>query len=258
LGLFFYGSAWVKQLFLVGIGTGNPAHLTLQALRTLNAVDVILIPRKGDSKADLAELRRSICAEMISNSNVRLVEFDLPTRDEATPDYVQRVEDWHDGIAKVWVDALARTHGTKEKVALLVWGDPSLYDSTLRIAARLQPNPQITVIPGITSLQGLTAAHAIPLNDLAAPFTVTTGRQLRDKGWPKGVKRIAVMLDGECSFQSIPQSDVTIWWAAFVGMPNQTILSGPLTDTAQKIVETRKAMRAEHGWIMDIYILQQT
>lgn len=248
----------MKQLFLIGIGTGNPEHLTLQAIRTLNAADVILIPRKGETKADLAEIRRAICSDVLTNPRTRIVEFDLPMRDEATPSYVQRVEDWHDRIAEVWTEALAGTHSPKERVALLVWGDPSLYDSTLRIAARLNPQPQITVIPGITSLQGLTAAHAIPLNDLAAPFTITTGRQLRENGWPKGSDRIAVMLDGECSFTSVPSKDVTIWWAAYVGMPQETTLSGPLETLAAQIIETRRALRAQHGWIMDIYILGLT
>jgi precorrin-6A synthase len=245
----------MKTLVLVGIGTGNPEHLTLQAIRALNAADVILIPRKGESKADLAETRRAICAEVVKNPATRMVEFDLPIRDETTSDYVQRVEDWHDQIAKVWADTLAQTSGPKNRVALLVWGDPSLYDSTLRIAARLTPRPEITVVPGITSLQGLTAAHAIPLNDLAAPFTVTTGRQLRDHGWPQGSNRIAVMLDGACSFTQIAPQSITIWWTAYVGMPQQTSLSGPLAETAPLIVETRKKLRADHGWIMDIYIL---
>ncbi|WP_022702839.1 precorrin-6A synthase (deacetylating) [Pseudorhodobacter ferrugineus] len=248
----------MKDLFLVGIGTGNPEHITLQAIRTLNAVDVVLIPRKGDSKADLAEIRREICAEVVTNPATRIVEFDLPTRDEATPDYLQRVEDWHDRIATVWAETLARTDGPKARVALLVWGDPSLYDSTLRIASRLTPRPAITVIPGITSLQGLTAAHAIPLNDLAAPFTVTTGRQLRDGGWPAGSDRIAVMLDGECSFTDVATENTTIWWAAYVGMPQQTTLSGPLAETGPKIIETRKILRAAHGWVMDIYILDRS
>lgn len=248
----------MKNLFLVGIGTGNPEHITLQAIRTLNSVDVILIPRKGDSKADLAETRRAICAEVVTNPDTRIVEFDLPTRDEATADYIQRVEDWHDRIAAVWRETLAQTAPPKSRVALLVWGDPSLYDSTLRIASRLTPRPEITVIPGITSLQGLTAAHAMPLNDLAAPFTVTTGRQLRDAGWPAGSDRIAVMLDGECSFTHLPPESTKIWWAAYVGMPQETAISGPLAETAPKIIEARKKLRAAHGWIMDIYILDRT
>ncbi len=36
------------QLTLIGIGTGNPDHLTLEAVRAINAQDLILIPRKGE------------------------------------------------------------------------------------------------------------------------------------------------------------------------------------------------------------------
>ncbi|TMV58004.1 precorrin-6A synthase (deacetylating), partial [Thioclava sp. BHET1] len=142
----------------------------------------------------------------------------------------------------------------KEKIALLVWGDPSLYDSTLRIAARL--DLPVTVIPGITSLQALTAAHAIPINGIGAPFTVTTGRQLRDHGWPEGAETIAVMLDGGCAFQCLPPEGIHIWWGAYVGMAEQIIRSGPLAEAGPGILATRAEARAAHGWIMDIYILR--
>ncbi len=247
----------MKSLVLIGIGTGNPDHLTLQAIKALNAADIILIPRKGEEKAELAEIRRTICSDLLSNHTTRLVEFDLPERDPSISDYVQRVENWHDAIAEVWTRTIQATTPPHNSIALLVWGDPSLYDSTLRIASRLHPLPKISVVPGVTSLQGLTAAHAIPLNDLAAPFTITTGRQLRDAGWPQGSDRIAVMLDGENSFQHISPDGVTIWWGAYVGMPQQTILAGPLKDTGPAIVQTRKDLRHKHGWIMDIYILQR-
>ncbi|TMV36774.1 precorrin-6A synthase (deacetylating), partial [Thioclava sp. BHET1] len=77
----------MSALSLIGIGTGNPEHLTLQAIRAMNAADLILIPRKGAGKADLAELRRTICAEVLTDPGVRIVEFDLPVRDAANPDY---------------------------------------------------------------------------------------------------------------------------------------------------------------------------
>ena len=220
------------ELSLVGIGTGNPEHLTLQAIRALKAADLIIVPRKS-GKDDLAELRLSICAELAPN--VALREFDLPSRDPAEPDYAKRVNDWHDAIAEVW----AETIGDAERVALLVWGDPSLYDSTLRIAARLTPAPKLTVVPGITSIQALTAAHAIPLNEINAPVVITTGRQIRDAGWPSGAETIVVMLDGECSFQHLPAEGIEIWWAAFAGMPQQITLHGPLAEIGQTIIDTR-------------------
>ena len=93
-------------LHLIGIGTGNPDHLTLQAIKALNGADLVLIPRKGEDKADLAELRRSICAQVISNPAVRMAEFDLPKRD-LTLDYLDGVEFWHDAIAEVWRATIA-------------------------------------------------------------------------------------------------------------------------------------------------------
>ena len=245
------------HLTLIGIGTGNPEHLTLQAIRAINAQDLILIPRKGAGKADLAELRRAICDEVLTNAATKIAEFDLPVRDDATSDYRQRVDDWHDAIAAAWQRAMAG-HPEARKIALLVWGDPSLYDSTLRIAARLDPAPTMDVIPGITSLQALTAAHAIPVNEIGAPFVVTTGRRLRDEGWPEGVDTIAVMLDGTCAFETLDPVGLHIWWGGYVGMKEQIICEGPLAEVASQIIYMRAKARAAHGWIMDIYILRKT
>jgi precorrin-6A synthase len=232
------------ELFLVGIGTGNPDHLTRQAILALNRADLILIPRKGATRADLAHLRHAICAEVVTNPATAIVPFDLPTRNEAIADYPTRVADWHDRIALVWAATVAAHPGPKARVALLVWGDPSLYDSTLRIAARLTPQPQVTVIPGITALQALTAAHAVPLNALAGPVTITTGRRLRDHRWPADTTRIAIMLDGDCAFQTLDPAGVTIWWGANLGLPDQTLDHGPLVQAAPRILQARADLRA--------------
>lgn len=244
------------DLTLIGIGTGNTDHLTLQAIKAINAADLILIPRKGEGKADLAELRHAICRDVLTNPQTRIAAFDLPVRDEATPDYRQRVDDWHDAIAAVWAETIA-AHPDARHVALLVWGDPALYDSTLRIATRLNPAPAIKVIPGVTSIHALTAAHAIALNDIGAPFLVTTGRRLRDAGWPEGVDTLVVMLDGDCAFQGLNPVGVQIWWGAYVGMADEIILSGALVDVGAKIIAKRAEARKRHGWIMDIYLLRR-
>ncbi|SDH77849.1 MULTISPECIES: precorrin-6A synthase (deacetylating) [Bradyrhizobium] len=245
------------ELLLVGIGTGNREHLTLQAIRALNSADLILIPRKGADKADLADLRRSICTEVVTNPAARIVEFDLPRRDQSNPDYRGGVDDWHDAIADVWSNTIRSELSGSGTVAFLVWGDPTLYDSTLRIASRLNPAPSVRVIPGITSIQALTASHAIPLNEIGAPFLVTTGRRLRDAGWPAGADTLVVMLDGDCAFQHVDPADVTIWWGAYVGMPQQITLAGPLAETGPRILKARAEARENNGWIMDVYLLRR-
>lgn len=246
------------NLHLIGIGTGNPDHLTRAAITAMNAADLILLPRKGDAKSDLIDLRRTICAEVLTGATC-VIEFDLPERSGHAP-YLHAVEEWHEAIAQAWAEQIATYLPQGGRLALLVWGDPSLYDSTLRVADRLCRNGMaltVKVVPGITSLQALTAAHAIPLNDLGAPVLVTTGRRLREGGWPTGIDTLAIMLDGNCAFETLGLRDVTIWWGAYLGMPHEALIAGPLNDVAATIVAERAMLRARHGWIMDIYLLRR-
>ncbi len=243
------------QIVLVGIGTGNPDHLTLQAGAALNGADLILIPRKGPDKADLADVRHLILSRVLTRP-VPVAEFDMPTR-SAGAGYLRGVEDWHDAIADRWRQAIAGHDGPRARVALMVWGDPMLYDSTLRIAGRLT-GAAVSVVPGITSLQALCAAHAIALNEVAEPVLITTGRQLREAGWPASAPdTMAVLLDGECSFTAIDPAGIHIWWAAYVGMAEEILISGPLAETGPKILARRAEARAKAGWIMDIYLMRR-
>ncbi|HLS18248.1 MAG TPA: precorrin-6A synthase (deacetylating) [Paracoccaceae bacterium] len=243
------------DLWLIGIGTGNPAHLTLEGRRGIRDAGLILVPRKGSDRSDLADLRHQILRDCETGAQV--IEFDMPVRDPVLP-YQERVRRWHDEIAARWRNAIALAGPIAGPVALLIWGDPGLYDSSLRIAERLKPRPRLRVVPGITALQALTAAHAIPFNTINGAVTVTTGRRLREHGWPGDAETVVVMLDGECSFQSLSDMDVHIWWGGFLGMPEQVLEHGPLGEAGPRIIASRARARAEHGWIMDTYLLRKT
>lgn len=243
---------------LIGIGTGNPDHLTAAAVRAMNTADLILLPRKGDAKSDLIDLRRDMCAAVLDGTP-NVVEFDLPVRD-GREDYLGAVNDWHDAIASAWRDAITLHLPQGGRLALLVWGDPSLYDSSLRIADRLRADGMaltLQVIPGITSIQALTAAHAIPLNVLADPVLITTGRRLRTQGWPDDVGTLVIMLDSGCAFEAIDPAGVHIWWGAYLGMTREALVDGPLAQAAPRIATLRADLRARHGWIMDIYLMRK-
>jgi precorrin-6A synthase len=244
-------------LSLIGIGCGDPEQLTLAAIRAINAADLILIPRKGAAKSDLAELRRMICADVLTNAKTKIVEVDLPVRDSAEADYRKGVDDWHNAVGAAWSQAIANHLGDTARVALLIWGDPSLYDSSLRIARRLDPLPSIETIPGITSIQALCSAHALPLNEIGEPFLVTTGRRLRENGWPAGIDTVVVMLDSGAAFQSLDTQGLHIWWGAYLGVSGQITMSGELSEAGPRIVAAREAARKRHGWIMDSYILKR-
>ena len=70
--------------------------------------------------------------------------------------------------------------GQPRKVGgFLVWGDPMLYDSTLRILERL--SVEVEVIPGITAIQALAARHKIALNRIGEPVLITRRSDLQGR-----------------------------------------------------------------------------
>jgi len=123
----------VRKLFVIGIGAGDPDHLTVQAIKALNQVDVFLILDKGTEKQDLVDLRRRIIDEHVANHSYRLVEARDPDRDRTTNAYTSAVHDWRRRRADVCEKLIRDELGPDECGAFLVWGDPALYDSTLAI-----------------------------------------------------------------------------------------------------------------------------
>lgn len=248
------------QLDLIGIGTGHPEHITLQAIRCLNQANLVLLPNKGQEKSRLLQVRKALLDQVLQSPEPRVVEFNMPVRNQSQ-DYRESVDDWHQRVAQVWRDTI-RTHlGASGRVAFLVWGDPSLYDSSIRLAGRLSEvfDIDINVIPGITSVQGLTAGFGVPLNSLAGSVRFITGRNLRysaSEAVPPDTTTV-VMLDGESSFRYLTDKSLHIWWGAYVGMSEQHLIHGVLADVEQEIIRTRKKLREQHGWIMDVYMLRK-
>ena len=238
---------------MIGIGAGDPDYVTAQAIDALNDTQVFFAMDKGSQKDDLVALRRLICERFIREPGYRFVELPDPPRAK-DGNYKQAVADWHAARAAVWADAISSELTPGGVGAFLAWGDPSLYDSTLRILDLVATRVDIDydVIPGITAIQALTARHRIPLNDVGESVLVTTGRQLREAGLSGTA---VVMLDGDCSFQGCPPR-TRIWWGAYLGTPDELLVSGTVAEVGDKIVELRADARARHGWIMDTYLLR--
>ena len=87
-------------------------------------------------------------------------------------------------------------------------------------------------------------------------MAITTGRRLAES-FPGLVETAVVMLDGEQAFAKIDDPDAMIYWGAYLGTPQEVTLRGRLGEIRDEIVTTRAALRAENGWIMDIYLLQK-
>jgi precorrin-6A synthase len=250
----------MRRLRIIGIGAGNPEHMTIQAIRALNAADVVFVPDKGSEKAALRALREEICRRYIEHGNYRMVPLSVPRRAEAGEDYRGSVDAWHAALAESYERLFRAELAEGETGALLVWGDPSLYDSTLRIIAAVEARGlalDYDVIPGITSVQALAAAHRLVLNRIGEPVTITTGRKLAQTGLSDAAGSTVVMLDGEQAFAQIDPEDVEIWWGAYLGTPQEMLARGPLVQLADEIAHRRNEARAENGWIMDTYLLRR-
>jgi precorrin-6A synthase len=248
----------MRKLYLIGIGAGNPEYITVQAIKALNIVDVFFFMDKGEAKQDLVTLRKEICERYIENRSYRVVEAADPIRDPNISYYTTRVELWHQQRALIYEEMIAKELEENQCGAFLVWGDPSLYDSTLRIidqiTARGKLRFEFEVIPGITSIQALAARHKITLNGIGESVVITTGRRL-SAGLEQPGERTIVMLDGQCSFKKMIDEDLDIFWGAYLGMDEEILLSGKLTEMASRIEEVRAEKRQNNGWIMDTYLL---
>ncbi|WP_375485696.1 precorrin-6A synthase (deacetylating) [uncultured Mycobacterium sp.] len=242
-----------RHIHVIGIGAGDPDYVTVQAVEALNDTQVFFAMDKGDAKSDLVALRREICARFIREPAYRFVELADPPR-ATSADYWEAVSDWHAARAQVWSTAIAAELQPGGVGAFLAWGDPSLYDSTLRILEAVAAEIDISydVIPGITAVQALTARHRIPLNEVGEPVLITTGRQLRAHGLAGSA---VVMLDGECSFR-VCSADTRIWWGAYLGTDDELLVSGTVGEVGERIASLRADARARHGWIMDTYLLR--
>jgi precorrin-6A synthase len=244
---------------VIGVGMGEPEHLTGQALAALNRVDVFLLL---DKRADdgLAQVRRDLCRWAIRSRTYRLVELEDPRRDRAATDYDRAVSDWTAARASVVGQAIRDELGEDGCAGLLAWGDPAFYDSTLRVlglAATPECSFEIEVVPGLSSIQMLAAAHRISLTRVGLPLQVTNGRRLAAEGFPPGCNDVVVMLDGDNSFRHLDPAGVTIYWGAHLGSAHQMLVSGDLQTVAGEIVERREEAKARRGWVMDTYLLRR-
>ena len=96
---------------------------------------------------------------------------------------------------------------------------------------------------GSDARSGLTGAEA--------------ARRLAEEGFPEGVDDVVVILDGKQAFASIDPAGLDIYWGAYLGTPEQLLVSGPLGDVAEEIIRVRADAAARLGWVFDTYLLRR-
>jgi precorrin-6A synthase len=255
----------MRTVLVIGIGAGDPEQITIQAISALNRVDVVLVLDKGRDSHQLVDLRAEVCRRYLRERPYRIIEVPDPRRPHksngyALSDYEAAVRQWHGLRAEALEHVLLTEVDEDGCAAFLVIGDPSLYDSTIRVVQSILDRGNVVfdweVIAGITSLQALTARHRIPLNEVGEPVVITTGRRFEaDPRTPAGT--VVVMLDEGLACRAVSEPDVQIYWGANLGTPQEQLRAGPLTEVIDEIVEARARLRAETGWVLDTYLLRR-
>jgi precorrin-6A synthase len=251
----------MKRILIIGIGAGNPEYVTMQAVSALNSADVFFVMDKGESKQKLIALRKEIIDRYVKARRYRIVEATSPERRREAVDYVSTVEDLNRDKQRVFERLIAEELLDGECGAFLVWGDPSLYDSTIRIIGAIARSGRYVfdyeVIPGISSVQALAAKHRVALNAIGGSVAITNGRRIAE-GFPDTADSVVVMLDAQNAFRQLVGEDLDIYWGAYVGTPDEILVAGKLCDVADEIARIRAEARQQHGWIMDTYVLKRS
>lgn len=255
----------MRRVRLIGIGSGHPDQVTVEAVRALNSVDFFIVSDKagaqGREGADgLMRAREEICRQHI-DGDWRIVAVRDPERDRSVPSsdqaaYDRAVADWHEARAIAYERALLDHPGD---AGFLIWGDPAFYDSTIRIVERIHARGNVEfewdVIPGISSFQVLAARHRIVLHGIGEPFTVTTGRRLAE-AVRAGHDNLVVMLNAGFAAAEL-EGDWDIWWGTNLGTGDESLVAGRLGDVTEEIEAKRTEAKAKAGWVMDIYVLKR-
>ena len=250
----------MRELVLIGVGAGDPEWVTLAAVRAIQEIDVLFVVVKEREYDDLVEARRSIIERHRTRPLTMVELLDPPRPWQSVPDYPAAVAAWRAHRLESWGQAVGGHLGEGQSGGFLVWGDPSLYESTLAIVEHLvaSASEEITyrVIPGVSSVLALAAAHRIPLNRQGRAVQISPARMLAG-GMPEGVDDVVVMLDGKQAFASIDPAGLDIYWGAYLGTPEQLLVSGPLGDVAEEIIRVRADAAARLGWVFDTYLLRR-
>ena len=225
---------------MIGIGAGDPAWLTLEAVSALKSLDVLFVLDKGD---ELTAARRSMVARHAPG--VREVAIVDPPRGRGA----EAVAAWRAERVALVSAALVGESGVG---GFLAWGDPSLYDGLMSVLDEV--GVPYDVVPGISALAALTARFRVPLNRVGGSVVITSGRRLAAEGML--ADDVVVMLDSDLAFLGVDPA-VEIYWGAYLGTPDELLVSGVLGDVRDEIVRVRSEARRRKGWMFDTYLLRR-
>ncbi|WP_320670642.1 precorrin-2 C(20)-methyltransferase [Patulibacter defluvii] len=138
----------------IGVGPGDPDHLTLKALKALAAADRVFVP-VTEAAGEVGRAER-VVAPHVDPAKVERLGFSM--RDASL-----RQQNWDRAGAAI--AAIVRDGGT---AAFCTLGDPNVYSTFTYMAHTVRdlvPDVRVTTVPGITAMQDLAARSDVILTE---------------------------------------------------------------------------------------------
>ena len=147
-----------RTLSGVGVGPGDPDHVTVKALRTLETADVILVPSTEARAGGVGRAEEIVCTHLpAKTAAIRRIPFSMAE---------------HRGVgqrrASAWeasATAIEAFEAGAKRVAFATVGDASVFSTFSYLCDLVSRRIEVTieVIPGITAMQAIAATSRTPL-----------------------------------------------------------------------------------------------
>ena len=144
------------KLYGLGVGTGDPELMTVKAIKTLNSVDVIVIPQ---SSPHVDSVAWRIAKSHVQNKETMLLKLHFPMTKEVA---VIR-EAWSIALQKIGEQLILG-----KSVAFITEGDPLFYSTYIYLhknAPVLWEGIEIEIVPAVCSMTAVCAVSQIPIAD---------------------------------------------------------------------------------------------
>jgi precorrin-2/cobalt-factor-2 C20-methyltransferase len=145
----------VGRFIGIGVGPGDPELITLKAIKSLQAAEVICVPKSRARKPSMAlRMVKEILDERQQPAEILELVFPM-TKDELNN-------------RKLWVEnaSIVATKAKSGNVAFITLGDPMLYSTFLYLyecVKETYPKIELEIIPGVTSVTAAAATAKLPL-----------------------------------------------------------------------------------------------
>lgn len=154
------------KLYAVGIGPGDPELLTLKAVKILQSVPCIFVPKGRQEGSSIA---LSIISKVVDLKGKEIIEIHFPML-KTKPTDRQPQNDTHATLQGKWQEGLRQIINQVSQgkdTAFITLGDPMIYSTFFYLYDKLLeavPKLEVQFIPGISSINAVASRASISLS----------------------------------------------------------------------------------------------